>query len=119
MCIRDRLLTDQIVHAQKDSFPEAGIDLELINSYPGLATPENDHVVNFVKSLTGMNDTLKVSFGTEGGLFQARLKTPTVVCGPGSMEQGHKADEYISRDQLAKCDQMLANLIDRLEVGIE
>ena len=113
------LLTDQIVQARKVGFPEAEIDLELINSYPGLATTGNDQVVDFVKSLTGMNDTLKVSFGTEGGLFQTRLKTPTLVCGPGSMEQGHKADEYISRDQLARCDQMLTNLIDRLEVGIK
>ena len=111
-------IADQIVQSQKDCFPEARIDLELINSYPSLATPENDHVVDFVKSLTGMNDTLKVSFGTEGGLFQARLGTPTVVCGPGSMEQGHKADEYISRDQLAQCDQMLEKLVDRLEAGI-
>lgn len=112
------IASDQLAHTHREIFPEAGIELELLNSYPGLATTENDPVVDFVKSLTGMNETIKVSFGTEGGLFQARLKTPTVVCGPGSMDQGHKADEYISRDQLAKCDKMLANLVDRLEVGL-
>ena len=75
-------------------------------------------MVDFVKSLTGTNDTFKVAFGTEGGLFQDRLGAPTVVCGPGSMEQGHKADEFISREQISRCDQMLSKLLDRLEVGI-
>ncbi len=110
--------SDQIVHSHQDCFPQTRIDLERINSYPGLATPESNHVVDFVNSLTGTSDTCKVSFGTEGGLFQEKLEIPTVVCGPGSMEQGHKADEYISRDQMAKCEQMLAKLVERLEVGI-
>ena len=58
---------------------------------------------------------LKVAFGTEGGLFDRDLGISTAVCGPGFMDQGHKPDEFVSRDQLARCDQMLARLVDRLE----
>ena len=48
------------------------------------------------------------------GLFDDRLGVPTVVCGPGSMAQGHKPDEFIERSQLEKCDAMLDRLIERL-----
>ena len=74
-------------------------------------------MVNFVKARTGANGTIKVAFGTEGGLFDARLGIPTVICGPGSMAQGHKPDEYVSAEQLAKCEAMMAALIGRLEAG--
>jgi acetylornithine deacetylase len=75
-------------------------------------------VVNFVKGLTGANGTMKVAFGTEGGLFSARLGIPTVICGPGSMAQGHKPDEWVSLDQIARCEAMLAALLVRLEAGL-
>ena len=68
----------------------------------------------FVKSLTGANAHTKVAFGTEGGLFQEQLGLPTVVCGPGSMEQGHKPDEFIAASELAACDRFLSALVDRL-----
>ena len=68
----------------------------------------------FVKSLTGANDTIKVAFGTEGGLFSRDLGTPTIVCGPGSMAQGHRPDEFVSAEQLRRCDDMLDNLLRRL-----
>jgi acetylornithine deacetylase len=74
--------------------------------------------VAFVKSLTGANSTIKVAFGTEGGLFSRDLGTPTVVCGPGSMAQGHKPDEYISEEQLRRCDEMLETLLQRLTDGL-
>ena len=51
-----------------------------------------------------------VAFGTEGGLFDA-AGIPTVVCGPGSMDQGHKPDEFVSRAQLDACDAMLQRLL--------
>jgi acetylornithine deacetylase len=72
---------------------------------------------NFVKGLTGANGTIKVAFGTEGGLFDQRLQVPTVICGPGSMMQGHKPDEFVTVDQLARCEAMLAALLKRLETG--
>lgn len=99
-------------------FPEADIRIERQWDYPGLNTRTDAEVVRFVKGLTGANGTMKVAFGTEGGLFDARLGVPTVICGPGSMAQGHKPDEYVSAEQLARCDVMLAALVDRLEAGL-
>jgi acetylornithine deacetylase len=75
-------------------------------------------VVRFVQSLTGANGTIKVAFGTEGGLFAAHLGVPVVICGPGSMAQGHKPDEYVALDQIARCEAMLDALLDRLEAGL-
>jgi acetylornithine deacetylase len=99
------------------AFPEAAIRVERLWDYPGLGTPSDAEVVNFVKGLTGANGTMKVAFGTEGGLFDARLGIPTVICGPGSMAQGHKPDEYVSVEQMARCDAMLAALVARCEAG--
>jgi len=105
---------DAIAGAARVQAPEAAITTEGIFSYPGLGTPPGAEVVAFVKSLTGANATIKVAFGTEGGLFSQRLGVPTVVCGPGSMAQGHKPDEFVTRDQLSQCDTMLDRLLDRL-----
>ncbi|AGB45021.1 acetylornithine deacetylase ArgE [Mesorhizobium australicum WSM2073] len=96
---------------------EAAIDIEITNTYPGLDTPAASEAVAFVKSLTGANDTMKVAFGTEGGLFSRDLGTPAVVCGPGSMAQGHKPDEFVSVEQLRRCDAMLDRLLERLTDG--
>lgn len=97
--------------------PEAAIDIEITNTYPGLDTPATSEAVAFVKSLTGANSTMKVAFGTEGGLFSRDLGTPAVVCGPGSMAQGHKPDEYVSVEQMRRCDEMLDRLLSRLAEG--
>ena len=94
--------------------PEAAIDIDITNTYPGLDTPASSQAVAFVKSLTGANGTIKVAFGTEGGLFSRDLGTPTVVCGPGSMAQGHKPDEFVSVEQMRRCDDMLEKLLQRL-----
>ncbi|MGI9505002.1 MAG: M20/M25/M40 family metallo-hydrolase, partial [Geminicoccaceae bacterium] len=88
-------------------------------AYPGLATAPDADVISFVKSLTGANSTIKVAYGTEGGLFNEHLAIPTVICGPGSMAQGHKPDEFVSEEQLARCDAMLLALLDRLEAGLD
>lgn len=97
---------------------EADVRVEVENSYPGLGTPPDAAAVAFVKSLTGANGTCKVAFGTEGGLYAERLGVPVVVCGPGSMAQGHRPDEYVAETELARCDAMLDALLDRLEDGV-
>ena len=97
---------------------EADIVFKVINSYPGLETSLDEAVVAMVAELTGRDERIKVAFGTEGGLFSQRLGIPAVVCGPGSMEQGHKADEFVTLAQLDSCDAMLASLVDRLVTGL-
>ena len=112
-----RIGAEDIVAPLREAFPEAEIRVERLWDYPGLGTPSDAGVVNFVKGLTGANGTIKVAFGTEGGLFDARLGIPTVICGPGSMAQGHKPDEFVTIEQMERCEAMLAALLDRLEGG--
>ncbi|WP_254216346.1 acetylornithine deacetylase [Tabrizicola sp. TH137] len=112
-----RRACEAVVAPLRAEFPEAEIRIERLWDYPGLGTPSDAGVVNFVKGLTGANGTIKVAFGTEGGLFDARLGVPTVICGPGSMAQGHKPDEYVSVEQMERCGAMLAALVARCEAG--
>ena len=115
---RVQAAADAVVAPYLMVFPEAAIRVERLWDYPGLATPGDAGVVRFVKSLTGANGTMKVAFGTEGGLFSERLGIPTVICGPGSMAQGHKPDEWVSVEQLERCQAMLGALVGRLEAGL-
>ena len=109
---------ESYVRDLRKDFPEANISIEVTNTYPPLDTDPNSDVVQLVQGLSGHDATLKVAFGTEGGLFSSRLDVPTVVCGPGSMAQGHKPDEYVSFAQLAACDAMMDALLQRLMVGL-
>jgi acetylornithine deacetylase len=95
-------------------FDGAKLTFEPLISYPALDTAADAEVVAFVKSLIGANATTKISFGTEGGLFQQRLGVPAVVCGPGAIAVAHKPDEYVETAQLEACTAFLARLVDRL-----
>ena len=107
---------DAIAAPHRGRFPQARIGIETISGYPGLNTPPDAPAVQLLRRMLGDDaPVLKVAFGTEGGLFDRDLGISTAVCGPGFMDQGHKPDEFVSRDQLARCDQMLARLVDRLE----
>ncbi len=97
----------------RERFADAAIAVEVTNDYPGLDTLEDAPVVAFTRALSGVATGGKVAFGTEAGLFQQRLGVACVVCGPGSMEQGHKADEFVSREQMTACDAMLERLVGR------
>ena len=88
------------------------INFEEKITYPGLSIDENSELVRYIKKLLNNEKHKKVIFGTEGGLFQEKLNLPTVVCGPGSIDQAHKANEYISIDQLEKGGKFLDDLIN-------
>ncbi len=90
--------------------PEAGIEVDLYAQFPGLETSPEAEVVTLAKRLTGTNGHSKVAFGTEGGRFDHILSVPTVICGPGSITQAHKPDEYIEQSQLDDCDDFLEQL---------
>jgi acetylornithine deacetylase len=80
-------------------------------TYPALSIDENSELVRYVKKLLNNKKHKKAIFGSEGGMFQEKLNLPTVVCGPGSIDQAHKANEYISIDQLEMGGKFLDNLI--------
>jgi acetylornithine deacetylase len=104
----------RIVAEARKTFAGADIVLAPAASYPAMSTPPDSEVVGFMKSITGSNSTGKISFGTEGGLFQQRLGIPTVVCGPGNIAVAHKPDEYIEETQMNACDAVLGRLLDRV-----
>ncbi len=93
--------------------PGSGFEWEPISAFPGLDTPGDSEIVAFVKSLTGGNSVGKVAFGTEGGLYH-KAGIPTVICGPGSIVQAHKPDEYIEMAQIAQCEAFMGRLMDRV-----
>jgi acetylornithine deacetylase len=92
--------------------PGTGFSFEPMSHIPGLSTDEDAEVVQLAKALTGQNTTAKVAFGTEAGLFQAG-GMPAVVCGPGSIDQAHKPDEFIELDQINQCEIFLRRLFER------
>lgn len=94
--------------------PETGINIVEVTNAPGLNTGADEDVVTFVKALAGRNDHIKVAFATEAGLFTEHVGIPTVICGPGSIEQAHKPNEYCSLDQLMQCEQMMDRLADKV-----
>lgn len=112
-----RSAAEAIVAPHRAAFPEAAIVVERLWDYPGLGTSPDADVVTFAKGLVGGNGTIKVPYGTEGGMFAQRLGVPTVICGPGSMTQGHTPDEFIEIEQLARCEAMLDTLLGRLVAG--
>jgi len=94
--------------------PDTGIEIICHNDMPSLNMSVDHDVVTFVKQLAGRNDHAKVAFGTEAGLFQHRGGIPCVVCGPGSINQAHKPNEFISLEQLDKGEAFLDRLMDRV-----
>ena len=108
-----RYADDELLPRMQAVQRDTGIRLQALNAYPGLATNPDSEAAKLVVLLSGSSDFGTVSFGTEGGLFDQAC-IPAVVCGPGSMDQGHKPDEFIAREQLDRCDAMLLRLVDYL-----
>jgi acetylornithine deacetylase len=96
--------------------PACGFSWEQQSAFPGLDVPADAPVVQLAKALAGANTTGKVAFGTEAGLFQER-GIPTVVCGPGSIDQAHRPDEFVSLEQLALCERFMSRLLERATAG--
>ncbi|MBB5423719.1 acetylornithine deacetylase [Paraburkholderia sp. JPY158] len=93
--------------------PDTDVRVQMLNAYPGLATSPDSDAARLLAMLSGSKEFETVAFGTEGGLF-TQAGIPTVVCGPGSMDQGHKPDEFITVEQLNRCDAMFARLAEHL-----
>jgi acetylornithine deacetylase len=92
---------------------ETGISFEAISHFDALDTPLDHEIVTLVKALAEANATSKVAFGTEAGLISSS-GIPAVVCGPGSIEQAHKPDEFIALDQIVACERFLERLLERI-----
>jgi acetylornithine deacetylase len=89
---------------------QSDIRFSELSAYPGLATDAHSQAAELIAAFSGSGEFGTVAFGTEGGLFDA-AGIATVVCGPGSMDQGHKPDEFVSLEQLNGCDEMLQRML--------
>ena len=104
----DVLLTDMLAR-----YPEASIEFDELSYYPGLHTDPASAVIACTRAINPIDRIGdNVSFGTEAGLFDD-IGINCLVCGPGSIDQAHKPDEFVRREQLRYCDQMLENLVHR------
>lgn len=105
--------SDVLLPEMKSKYDAADIEEIFISEVVGLEPDSDSEAVAIVRALTGRNETDVVSFGTEAGLFQ-KAGVSAVICGPGSIEQAHKPDEYVSREQLSTCLQMLSRMVEKL-----
>lgn len=103
----------ELLPAMRAVAPDTGIAFEEISAFPGLDIPEESDVVVLAKALAGANRVRKVAFGTEAGLFQ-EAGLPTIICGPGSIDQAHKPNEWVSLEQLALCEGFMLRLLERV-----
>ena len=98
----DAYANEVLLPEMKKVFKNSKITKEIIGEVTGFDRVEKSEACELVSSLTGDNSREVVSFGTEAGLFQ-EIGISTVVCGPGSIEQAHKVDEFIELSELKKC----------------
>lgn len=96
----------ELLPAMRKVHPEASIETETLGEVDGLEPMDDNAAKDLIMELTGANGADVVPFGTEAGIFQ-KLGLSAVVCGPGSIAQAHKADEYVALDQLDACLSML------------
>jgi acetylornithine deacetylase len=105
----DRYAAEVLLPEMRRVHPRAAIRRHVVGEIAGLEPMEANRAADLVAALTGDNGRGLVSFGTEAGIFQG-IGIDCVVCGPGFIEQAHKADEFVARDQLARCLDMLEGL---------
>jgi len=104
----------QLTERVSERFPGTGVSIDIFNRYPGLATPSDSPALTRVQRLVESNAAGKISFGTEGGLFNEQLGVPVIVCGPGDIAQAHKPNEFVSMAQLDACLVFLERLSSEL-----
>ena len=109
-------IAEHLEPRMKRAHPQAGVELELTGSIPGLSPEEQSGIAELARALLGPRPSAKVSYGTEAGFFQ-QAGIPSIVCGPGSIEHAHKADEFVPLAQLAACEAFVRRLTERMGSG--
>ena len=112
----DKYVSTKLLPEMTKVFPKSLIKKEIIGEIIGFNRMEKSEACEFISSLTGDNSREVVSFGTEAGLFQ-EIGISTVVCGPGSIEQAHKIDEFVTLDQIKKCLVLLEGIKNKSSIN--
>jgi acetylornithine deacetylase len=122
-CLPDRdgdaIVNKIVTRAENEIVPKyhchwsgARIETNVEAKYPGLILDQDSPAVRLVRELTGANHVASVAYGAEAGHFQ-HAGIPAVLCGPGSIEQAHKADEFCELSELSACEAFLRKVITR------
>lgn len=106
---------EQITEQMQARAPETSIELLQEEGVPAMTDSTNDELQQLIAALTGDNERHKVAYATEGGQF-TNAGIPTIICGPGSIEQAHKADEFVALSEIERCDGFLQKLLDSCTV---
>jgi acetylornithine deacetylase len=101
----------QLTEQMQRAFPETGIELEYLAGTPSFVVEDTAPIVEYARRLARTRGSGKVTFGTEAGLF-TQAGIPTVVIGPGCINDAHRPDEFVALDQLAACDDFMQRLVD-------
>lgn len=101
--------------AMKKIAPDAGFRFETLCEIPSFLSSADEPVTRLAQRLAKEPGTTLVAFGTEAGIFR-NAGIPTVVCGPGSITQAHQPDEFVTLEQLARCEQFLRGLANIEEI---
>jgi len=109
---RAKELAADMLPRYRNGAPDASIETTVTSSYPGLALDMDSPAVALAREISGANDVEAVAYGTEAGHF-ARAGIPAVICGPGSIDQAHKPDEFVALSELAACEAFLRKVIAR------
>ena len=108
----EKFANNVLLPQMKNIYPGSSIKKEIIGEIIGFNRVDNSKACELISSITGDNSRGVVSFGTEAGLFQ-EIGISTVGCGPGSIEQAHKVDEFIKLDEIKKCLSLLKGIKDK------
>jgi len=101
----------QAVAAQSD------VKWQVLSQFPGLDTPESMPLNAWMKTVLNNGSELgAVSYGTEAGLF-SDIGIPTIVCGPGSIEQAHRPDEFVELSQMEACIDFMLSMLEQMRKG--
>lgn len=106
----------QAVDQERSALAESGGSIELteITRYPALRTASTDPWLRLVERIADAGPATSIGYGTEGGLFAEALDLAVVICGPGDIAVAHRADEYVTSEQLLRCERFLCSLVQQV-----
>ncbi|MER8396166.1 M20/M25/M40 family metallo-hydrolase [Mesorhizobium sp. M1340] len=107
------MINQQLLPEMQAVSSSAGIETNVVGEVKGLQVVAQSEARDIVYEITGANGADVVAFGTEASLFQ-ETGIPAIICGPGSIEQAHKPNEFVDIDQLKSCLKMLSRLQAKL-----
>ena len=106
----ENYIHDKLLPEMKKVFPEAAIYLDQTSDASGFNAEDDAAITKIVRKFTGVDTRLKVSYTTEAGIFED-AHIPAIVCGPGNIEQAHRPNEFVSIEQLKRCESVFRNII--------